>query len=32
MRYLVAIMAVRMICAAAAVWVVGATYWQWISF
>ncbi|MFV0423720.1 SLC13 family permease [Oleidesulfovibrio sp.] len=32
MRYLVMIMFARMICAGVAVWVVGATYWQWISF
>jgi len=31
MKYLVAIMLARMAFAAVAVWIVGATYWQWIS-
>lgn len=32
MRYLMQIMLARMICAGLAVWIVGSTYWQWISF
>jgi len=30
MRYLMLIMAVRMLCGAVAVWIVASTYWQWI--
>lgn len=32
MKYLVQIMAVRMVLAAVAVLIVANTYWQWISF
>ncbi|WP_421899552.1 SLC13 family permease [Maridesulfovibrio sp.] len=30
MRYLMLIMAIRMLCGAVAVWIVASTYWQWI--
>lgn len=32
MKFLIQIMFARMVCSAVAVWIVGATYWQWITF